>query len=82
MVTPRFTHDCDNPGCCIFLGQTLSCDVYMYRSILNENGILMRYSSDGPDNSTWPSLHYARMSQDSEVLQAVALAEEYLSKPS
>jgi hypothetical protein len=80
-TTPRFEHDCINPDCCRFVGRTLRCDVYVYRSVLGEQGVIMRTSSDGPDYSSTPSMEWFRRlaEVDAEAfhaLQLVELAEE------
>lgn len=79
---PRFEHDCINPNCCRFVGRTLHCDVYTHRSIGNEQGVIMRHSSDGPDYSSWPALRYADMSaqNDAEVFHAVSMVRAFLSQ--
>ena len=76
-TTPRFTHDCNDPGCCTFVGRTMRCDVYTYGSLRGERGIIMRRSSDGPDYSSWPEMRFARMAaqHDAEVFHAVQLVE-------
>jgi hypothetical protein len=81
-TTPRFDHDCINPGCCTFAGRTLRCDVYTHRSMLGERGLIMRASSDGPDYRSWPSLRYAEMSarDDAEVFHALELVRALGSK--
>lgn len=81
-IQPRFEHDCANPGCCRFAGQTLRCDVYTHRGIRGEQGLIMRRSSDGPDYSSWPDLRYARMSaqQDPEVFHALQLVDALLAE--
>lgn len=81
-TTPRFKHDCTSPGCCLFAGRTLHCDVYTHTSRGGEPGLIMRRSSEGPDYSSWPALRYARMlaQQDPEVFHAVQLAEALLAE--
>lgn len=76
-TTPRFTHDCTQPGCCRFVGRTLRTDVYTHRSTLGEAGLIMRLSDDGPDYRSWPSLRYARLAaqDDAEVFHALQLVE-------
>lgn len=76
-ITPRFEHDCVNPGCCTFVGRTLRCDVYTYKSSLGEQGIIMRHGSDGPDYSSWPLMRYARMAahDDAEMYHAVQMVD-------
>ena len=73
-TTPRFEHDCADPGCCRFVGQTLRCDVYTSRA----GGLIMRRGSEGPDYSSWPSLRHARLSarDDPEVFHAVQLVDQ------
>jgi len=41
---PRFIHDCTDPVCCLYAGETLHCDVYITRS----GGLMMRDGDDGP----------------------------------
>ncbi len=81
-TTPRFQHDCTNPGCCTFIGRTMRCDVYSYRSSLGEPGMIMRWSSDGPDYSSWPMMRYAVMAAetDAEVFHAVQLVEAHTDR--
>lgn len=76
-VQPRFTHDCVNPSCCRFVGQTVNCDVYMYPSALGETGLIMRRGDQAPDYSSWPALRYAELSaaHDVEVTQALELVK-------
>jgi hypothetical protein len=78
--TPRFEHDCLRPGCCRYAGRTLNCDVYAYGSMLDETGMIMRRSDDGPDYSSWPALRYAEMAaaEDAEVFHAVQLVNTLL----
>lgn len=72
-TTPRFTHDCTNPGCCTFVGRTLRCDVYKTR----EGGLIMRDGDDGPDYRSYPAMRFAHMvaERDAETFHAVQLAE-------
>lgn len=69
----RFAHDCTNPGCCTFVGETLNCDIYITRS----RGLLMRFSNDGPDYRSFPSMDIAgRVARrDAEVFHAIQLAK-------
>lgn len=72
-TTPRFKHDCENPGCCEFVGRTLRCDVYKTRS----GGLIMRGSDDGPDYRSYPTMMMARVvaKRDAEAFHAVQLVE-------
>ena len=80
-MQPRFAHNCTIPGCCRFVGQTMSTDVYVCRGIgdNDEPGLIMRYSSDGAGYSSWPALRYARLSAatNPEVFHAVQLVETH-----
>lgn len=58
-MKPRFVHDCVNPGCCTFVGSTLVCDVYVYRSMLDEQGMIMRHSDEGADYHSFPTMAMA-----------------------
>lgn len=80
-TTPRFEHDCTNPGCCRFAGRTLRCDVYAYASMLGETGVIMRRGDDGPDYSSYPTMRYARRvaEQDAETRHAVDLVDRLLA---
>ena len=82
MVGPLFTHDCVRDNCCQFVGSTLTCDVYIYGSMLGEPGMIMRHSSDGADYSSYPAMRYAHMAaaQNNEVQQAVQLVAAF-NKP-
>lgn len=72
-TTPRFLHDCENPGCCTFMGRTMLCDVYTTRS----GGLIMRDGDDGPSYRSFPTMMLAHMVADidAEVFHAVQLAE-------
>lgn len=80
---PRFQHDCLRPGCCRFVGRTLTSDVYVHRSMLGGMGLIMRHGNDGPDYRSWPLLDLARESaqRDADVADAIKLAEsdDYLT---
>ena len=73
LTTPRFIHDCTNPGCCTFVGRTLRCDVYGSRS----GGLIMRHGDDGPDYRSYPTRGIARMAAEdnAETFHAVQLVE-------
>lgn len=81
-TTPRFKHDCIDEGCCRFVGRTLRCDVYTHRSVMGEQGMIMRSGDDGPDYRSWPGLTYARMAadHDPEVFHALQLVETLLAR--
>ena len=72
-ITPRFEHDCTNPGCCTFVGRTLRCDVYTTRS----GGLIMRDGDDGPDYRSYPTMQIALLvaENDAEAFHAVQLVE-------
>lgn len=44
--TAKFTHDCD---ACVFLGHSLSSDLYFCNGNGNISTVIARWSSDGPD---------------------------------
>jgi len=72
-ITPRFEHDCTNPGCCTFVGRTLRCDVYTTRG----GGLIMRDGDDGPDYRSYPTMQIALLvaENDAEAFHAVQLVE-------
>jgi len=78
MSLPRFTHDCSDPGCCTFAGQTrLGHDVYSTRA----GGVVIRHGDDGPDYISYPSMQLAGRlaSADLNTADALRLVEQYLS---
>lgn len=73
---PRFKHDCTNPECCIYIGQTPDADVYTYRNHgTMERGLILRFSDRREDNHTYFTLSYAASMNDPTVAAALRLIE-------
>lgn len=72
-TTPRFEHDCNDPGCCTFVGRTMRCDVYRTRG----GGLIMREGDDGPSYRSYPTMRIAQLvaHDDAETFHAVQLVE-------
>ena len=77
-MTPRFTHDCAQKDCCTFLGQTLTCDVYISRG----GTVILREGDEGPDYRSYSSENLARhlAKDDPEMFHALQLVENHRAK--
>ena len=74
-MTPHFTHDCTNPGCCTLMGTTNRHDIYYTRS----GNLIMRWGDSGPDYKCLPLEVARRVARDDpEYHHAVHLVDASL----
>jgi hypothetical protein len=73
-MNPRFAHDCDNPGCCTFVGITNRHDIYTSRS----GSLIMRFGDEGPEYTSMPMEQARAVAKDNpEYFHAIQLVDRY-----
>lgn len=75
-AVPRFVHDCNNPNCCKFVGNTLHYDVYY---TVRDGGLAMRNGNRWSSYRSYLTLAHACLvaEVDAQVFQAVQLVEAW-----